>query len=618
MSKTTPFIRFILFILQVYLTIVQSVKRNNTEEINEISNSVCRDRLGYFNTKDFKLSTCSLCYFYLVVENPEFVLNREISVKQFHTEPFLLLRNTSNTERNLEIHPAFDNQTSINIVCDTLDDVTCNGWVTCCRGAWDCCQKQINRKLPTDDGQYCPQTFDGWDCWDGTPSNQTVTQSCPTFLSPAEGARSSKTCGVNGKWQTDSNTDLEYTVYDDCSSRDKKQVFRVPIIVGMVLNVAGMVLLIPSITIFLIYRNLRRQHRIKIHLNFFLSILLASVFCLIWDVVVRLDRLANEREESFLLKQQSLCKCLHVLHRFARASIFFWMSCEGFFLHRLLVNAFSPPKHFLGYLIYAWGVPIILCCVYAVIRKQIADDSLCWILPLEGEKIALDWILVYTPTIACISINVLFLFNILKLLVRKATKHPNEPSNFRKILKATFILVPLFGIHQFCLIYRPSPDAGVGYDVYEIVSAIFLNSQGIVVSLLFCYFNKEVQSSVKISFKRLGRRYSHRRSSDGRKLSMSVSNTSRRTSVSSIQTGGIATLYGHGSAKNKPFNENGIKLYGKENAKEAELNSSEDNSKVRDSDNKCQPGVTHIALYSNGYTNGGYLPEETFQESVRL
>lgn len=48
---------------------------------------------------------------------------------------------------------------------------------------------------------------------------------------------------------------------------------------------------------------------------------------------------------------------------------------------------------------------------------------------------------------------------------------------YRKAFKATFLLVPLFGIHQFCLIYRPNSKTTPGYDVYEIASAIILNSQ---------------------------------------------------------------------------------------------------------------------------------------------
>lgn len=93
----------------------------------------------------------------------------------------------SNANGSLGIYPDFANQTSVDIICDALDDVTCNEWISCCKGAWDCCQTQLHRKRPDNPDDYCPQTFDGWDCWDYTPLNQTVTQSCPDFLNPNEG-----------------------------------------------------------------------------------------------------------------------------------------------------------------------------------------------------------------------------------------------------------------------------------------------------------------------------------------------------------------------------------------------------------------------------------------------
>jgi hypothetical protein len=108
-------------------------------------------------------------------------------VKQFQNEPFLLLQNGSDTNGNIEIHPDFENRASVDIICDTLDDVTCNEWLSCCKGAWDCCQTQMHRKRPDNEENYCPQTFDGWDCWDFTLLNQTVTQACPEFLAPNKG-----------------------------------------------------------------------------------------------------------------------------------------------------------------------------------------------------------------------------------------------------------------------------------------------------------------------------------------------------------------------------------------------------------------------------------------------
>ncbi|WAQ94301.1 CALRL-like protein [Mya arenaria] len=92
--------------------------------------------------------------------------------------------------------------------------------------------------------------------------------------------------------------------------------------------------------------------------------------------------------------------------------------------------------------------------------------------------------------------NVLFLANILKILCSKLQMHPNEPSNYRKALKATFVLVPLFGIQQFLVIYRPLPGTTLSF-TYEILQKVIQNTQGATVAFIFCFFNGEVYTYMR-------------------------------------------------------------------------------------------------------------------------
>ncbi|GFY68322.1 calcitonin gene-related peptide type 1 receptor [Trichonephila inaurata madagascariensis] len=53
-------------------------------------------------------------------------------------------------------------------------------------------------------------------------------------------------------------------------------------------------------------------------------------------------------------------------------------------------------------------------------------------------------------------VNLIFLCNIIRVLVTKLrATHSNEPSQYRKAVRATLVLVPLFGLHFFLIIYRP-------------------------------------------------------------------------------------------------------------------------------------------------------------------
>ena len=62
---------------------------------------------------------------------------------------------------------------------------------------------------------------------------------------------------------------------------------------------------------------------------------------------------------------------------------------------------------------------------------------------------------------------------------------------FRRGLKAVFMLIPLFGLQLFLTIYRP-PMGAPGERGYELFQLIVGSSQGVFVSLIFCFFNGEV------------------------------------------------------------------------------------------------------------------------------
>ena len=49
------------------------------------------------------------------------------------------------------------------------------------------------------------------------------------------------------------------------------------------------------------------------------------------------------------------------------------------------------------------------------------------------------------------------------------------PCVYRRALKATFVLIPLFGLHLFLVIYRPIGHGVQG--IYEVISTVIINSQ---------------------------------------------------------------------------------------------------------------------------------------------
>lgn len=70
---------------------------------------------------------------------------------------------------------------------------------------------------------------------------------------------------------------------------------------------------------------------------------------------------------------------------------------------------------------------------------------------------------------------------------------------FRKALKATFILIPLFGLHQFFLIYQPTADED-GYEFFQMVGGVINNAQVLVLQNNK-FINYSVQAHLSLACK---------------------------------------------------------------------------------------------------------------------
>ncbi|KAG4079695.1 hypothetical protein HA402_009081 [Bradysia odoriphaga] len=91
-----------------------------------------------------------------------------------------------------------------------------------------------------------------------------------------------------------------------------------------------------------------------------------------------------------------------------------------------------------------------------------------------------------------------FLVNVVRVLCNKL--HPGTaqlaPMALQKALRATLILVPLFGLHYILLPFRP--EAGSSLDkIYQITSSALISLQGVCVSCLFCFVNHDVLYEIR-------------------------------------------------------------------------------------------------------------------------
>ncbi|KAG8180156.1 hypothetical protein JTE90_002282, partial [Oedothorax gibbosus] len=424
-----------------------------------------------------KTDTCARCYRYM----PEFAFKNKFQyLSQWST---LLNRQTNLT------HDANPYNASRELEQSFADYSFLNKWKECCLAADKCCQRILSAPTLDTDANFCPRTWDGWQCWDDTPGGTTASDECQGHIyfeneAPSCSKFAYKECWSNGTWFQNEYS-REWTNYTKCSRLEEH---RHHLYFHIVTYSISIVSLVPALIIFSVYKQLQ-VHRISMHKNLFLSLFLNGVAVVLFKAVVIVDELnKSDSYRTIMDGNGHACKILSVLTRYFRMSNYMWMFCEGFYLHKLIAAAFADEKSLLMFYIIGWVFPILPVGIYAILRETTEDEK-CWALPVESY----EWIM-NAPNLASLLVNAIFLCNIIRVLVTKLrATHSNEPSQYRKAVRATFVLVPLFGL-QFCLIiYRlPQTTECTLLQLYTYFSHAMDGLQGFLVSLIFCYMNGEI------------------------------------------------------------------------------------------------------------------------------
>ncbi|XP_068431705.1 calcitonin gene-related peptide type 1 receptor isoform X2 [Clinocottus analis] len=349
------------------------------------------------------------------------------------------------------------------------------------------CFEKMNRDLPYNkSGLHCSRNWDGWLCWGDTPAGIYTSQNCPNYFAdfdPTE--KAAKYCGEDGQWFRHPDTNRTWSNYTLCNENTKAKLKSAYIlfymaIVGHALSIASLLI---SLAIFFYFRSLSCQ-RITLHKNLFCSYVLNSALTIIYLVAV-----VNKPE--VVGRNPVGCKVLHFFHMYMLGCNYFWMLCEGIYLHTLIVVAvFAEEQHLHWYYLLGWGFPLVPASIHAVARKKYFDDN-CW-MSVETHLLYA----VHGPIVAALLVNLFFLLNIIRVLVTKLRDtHRAESNMYMKAVRATLILVPLLGIQFVIIPWRP--ENRLAGEVYEYIMHILMHYQGLLVATIFCFFNGEVQAVLK-------------------------------------------------------------------------------------------------------------------------
>uniref|UniRef100_A0AAF5DT51 G-protein coupled receptors family 2 profile 2 domain-containing protein n=1 Tax=Strongyloides stercoralis TaxID=6248 RepID=A0AAF5DT51_STRER len=357
----------------------------------------------------------------------------------------------------------------------------------------------------------CSPEFDKSLCWYNVTYGEIGYRICPfTFCKAVPGCeniaetyRVTKMCHGNGTWGA--------TVYDKCIDilQHHKQciagfckqcpdnnIREITMNVSLILSTVSIAGLLIALILFNIFDSIQCR-RLSIHKNLAVAFIMRFTMYSIWTIANsnNVFRDCSHFNPLHRLELDWLCKMMLWLVIYFQVASVIWMLIEGLYLYSrftvLAMRSFEPSYKWI--LLLGWGIPFIAVLTWSIVHAQYSKmnpKSYCWLPYAKGNHL---WIIGGTMSFALLA-NVLLLLLIVIILVQKLrSENTAESAKIWKTIKATLLLVPLLGVSNILLFYEPDQQDGP----YMLYSAILQNSQGIFISILYCFLNSEIQHAVK-------------------------------------------------------------------------------------------------------------------------
>ncbi|XP_044275967.1 glucagon receptor [Varanus komodoensis] len=375
---------------------------------------------------------------------------------------------------------------------------------------WKAYSEECHRNmslLPPPTELVCNRTFDKFSCWPDAQPNSIVNVSCPWFLPWYDQVKNGhvfKKCGPDGQWITNPEgktlRDTRQCVMDNGTILEQEKFariygsFKVMYTVGYSVSLCALLL---ALAILLGFSKLHCM-RNYIHMNLFVSFILKNVSVLIIDMLLntRYSEEIDDYNVGLWLTDEAAagCRTATVFMQYGIVANYCWLLVEGIYLHNLLVLAvFSERSYFTLYLCIGWGAPILFIVPWVTV-KFLYENIQCW---STNNNMGFWWILRF-PVFLAILINFFIFIRIIQILVSKLRAHQMRYTDYKfRLAKSTLTLIPLLGIHEVVFAFVTDEHAQGTLRYVKLFFDLFLSSfQGMLVAILYCFVNKEVQSEL--------------------------------------------------------------------------------------------------------------------------
>uniref|UniRef100_U3J6K8 Vasoactive intestinal peptide receptor 2 n=1 Tax=Anas platyrhynchos platyrhynchos TaxID=8840 RepID=U3J6K8_ANAPP len=365
------------------------------------------------------------------------------------------------------------------------------------------CMELLKNAKPVD-YKGCVGVWDNITCWRPAKIGETVTVPCPKVFSFYSGkpGNISKNCTSNG-W-----SDIFPDIFSTCGYNDYEDEYKV----NFYVRVKAIYTLGHSVSLIALTTGSIILCLFRYHINHIKN-------------VKALNKCTDIT--AYVKKEYSFRSGLMKYFFFDFKNLYHKLVLK---IRRLLV--LTPDK---WAAILFRRIPTIFIITWTVTRI-ILEDTGCWDTNEHGGP----WWVIRIPILISIILNFILFISIIRILLQKLRSPDvggNDQSQYKRLAKSTLLLIPLFGVHYTVFALFPERTSGT----YKIIFELCLGSfQGLIVAVLYCFLNSEVQGELKRKWRSLcwkqtaGRDYRLHSSSISRNGSESVSQLHRNSRAQSF------------------------------------------------------------------------------------
>ncbi|XP_059386191.1 parathyroid hormone/parathyroid hormone-related peptide receptor-like [Carassius carassius] len=367
------------------------------------------------------------------------------------------------------------------------------------------CERSIRAQLDVVREDHCVPEWDGIICWPMGKPDQMVAVLCPEYIYDFNHkGYAYRHCDTSGDWEQVSTINRTWANYTECTTylhtnhSNQEEVFErlyLMYTIGYSISLASLLVAVFILCYF------KRLHctRNYIHIHLFTSFICRAISIFVKDAVLYTVTEEDKLEDGTIGQRPYMvgCKVAVTLFLYLLATNHYWILVEGLYLHSLIFMAFLSDKNCLWALtIIGWGIPAVFVSIWVSARVSLADTQ-CWDISAGNLK----WIY-QVPILAAIVVNFFLFLNIIRVLASKLwetnTGKLDPRQQYRKLLKSTLVLMPLFGVHYMLFMALPYTDiTGLLWQIQMHYEMLFNSSQGFFVAFIYCFCNGEVQAEVK-------------------------------------------------------------------------------------------------------------------------